>query len=88
MRQAEARLGEHTAVAVARLDRVAAAVKHGGAWRALHGEGGTPDYAPYADFYDAFDADDRFVIRNGARDAADVAMEIRAGLAEGRFRVR
>ena len=50
-------------------------------------EGGIPDYAPYADFYDAFDAEDRFVIRNDAQDPADVAMEIRAGLAEGRFRL-
>ncbi len=50
-------------------------------------EGVIPDYAPYADFYDAFDAEDRFVIRNDTRDPADVAVEIRAGLADGRFRV-
>jgi hypothetical protein len=50
-------------------------------------EGVITDYAPYADFYDAFDAEDRFVIRNDARDPTDVAAEIRAGLAEGRYRL-
>ena len=50
-------------------------------------EGVITDYAPYADFYDAFDAEDRFVIRNDARDPTDVAAEIRAGLPDGRFRV-
>jgi hypothetical protein len=50
-------------------------------------EGVIADYGPYADFYDAFDADARFVIRNDARAAVEVAAEIRAGLAEGRFKV-
>lgn len=54
---------------------------------ATRSEGVMPDYAPYADFYAAFDAADRFVIRNDTRAAADVATEIRVGLAEGRFRV-
>jgi hypothetical protein len=50
-------------------------------------EGMIADYAPYARFYDTFDAEDRFVIRNDARDPMDVAAEIRAGLADGRFRL-
>ncbi len=48
-------------------------------------EGVIADYGPYADFYDAFNGEERFVIRNDAADPADVAAEIRAGLAEGRF---
>jgi chloramphenicol 3-O-phosphotransferase len=50
-------------------------------------EGVIADYAPYTDFYAAFDAQERFVIRNDARAPADVAAEIRAGLADGRFRL-
>jgi hypothetical protein len=51
-------------------------------------EGVIADYAPYTDFYDAFDAEDRFVIRNDAIGPAAVAAEIRAGMADGRFLFR
>src|SRR5262249_40544294 len=50
-------------------------------------EGVIADYAPYADFYDAFDAGEQHVIRNDAMDPAAVVAEIRAGLASGRFRL-
>ena len=50
-------------------------------------DGAIADYAAYTDFYAAFDAEDRFVIRNEAQEPADVAAEIRAGLADGRFRL-
>lgn len=55
---------------------------------ATRAEGVIADYAPYAEFYAAFDAEDRFVIRNDQTTAADVAAEIKAGLADGRFLLR
>jgi chloramphenicol 3-O-phosphotransferase len=54
---------------------------------AARAEGRIADYGAYADFYDAFDADERFVIRNDAASSEDVAEEIRAGLAQDRFRL-
>lgn len=55
---------------------------------AARAEGAIADYAPYAEFYDTFAADERLVIRNDDADPADVAAEINAGLADGRFLLR
>ena len=55
---------------------------------ATRAEGVIAGYAPYADFYDAFDAEERFVIRNDTMDPAAVAAGIRAGIADGRFLFR
>ena len=51
-------------------------------------EGLIAEYAPYTDFYAAFDAEERFVIRNDVTAPAEVAAMIRAGLIAGRFLLR
>jgi gluconate kinase len=84
VRAASARLTRDTRVHYVELRPALAVCAARAANRA---EGVIADYAPNADFYDAFDAEERHVIRNDAADPADVAADIIAGLADGRFRL-
>lgn len=54
---------------------------------ASRAEGAIADYRPYADFFDAFNADPRFVVWTDDADPKSAAAAIRDGLAAGRFRL-
>ena len=54
---------------------------------ASRAEGAISDYRPYAEFYDAFNAEPQFVVPTDKGDPASTARAIQEGVASGRFRL-